>query len=32
MHMYIALIPEMELFTFSFIVVNSDVSVLNSPG
>ena len=32
MHMYLDLMSEMALFTCSFIVVNSDVVVMNYPG
>ena len=32
MHMYLDLTSEMELFKWSFMVVKSDVGVLNSPG
>ena len=32
MHMYLDLMSEMALRTCSFMVVNSDVGVLNSPG
>ena len=32
MHMYLNFIPDMELLTYSFIVVKSGVGVLNSPG